>query len=275
VSCLEVLVTRSSLFFLAAGLLAAAVLLPAPAEAQGRRGPRIATRATVVIGAGAYYRPYVYDPWYPYYWYPAPYYYGGRYYSDSSALRLQVTPRQTEVFVDGYYAGVVDDFDGTFQRLNLEPGEHELQLFSPGYRSISQRIYLQPRSTFRVRHDMTPLAPGEAEPARPSNGPAPPGAGPRAQGPIGPARAPRGAPPAVRAGDYGALAIRVQPGDAEVLIDGERWQGASGDERLVVQLAPGTHHIEVLKDGYRAFATDVNVQPGQTAPLNVSLARPQ
>ena len=53
------------------------------------------------------------------------------------------------------------------------------------------------------------------------------------------------------------------------------WEGTSGDERLVVQLAPGPHRVEVRKDGYRVFATDVNVRPGETAPLNVSLSRPR
>jgi hypothetical protein len=275
-------VTRRTPLLIAVCLAAATVLLPSEANAQ-RRGPRVAPRTSVVVGVGVgvgspyYYRPYIYDPWYPYYWYPSPYYYGGRYYDDSASLRLQVTPRQAEVFVDGYYAGVVDDFDGTFQRLQLEPGEHELQLFLPGYRPLSQRIYLQPRTTFRVRDAMQPLAPGDPQPLRPAGPPAGQGVapGPRAQGP-GPA--PRGPQPratAPRAGEYGTLAIRVQPGDAEVRIDGERWEGTSDDERLVVQLAPGPHRIEVRKDGYRDFATDVNVRPGETAPLNVSLARPR
>ena len=61
----------------------------------------------------------------------------------------------------------VDNFDGTFQRLHLEPGEHDLQLFMPGHRSFSQKIYLQPGATFNVQHTMEPLGAGEAEPTRP------------------------------------------------------------------------------------------------------------
>jgi hypothetical protein len=105
-------------------------------------------RGGVVIGA--YYRPLYYssyyDPFYspfydPFYYsyYSSPYRYGaypryayGQFYSRDSALRLQVSPRETEVFVDGYYAGTVDDFDGVFQRLRLEPGAHELTLYLPG-----------------------------------------------------------------------------------------------------------------------------------------------
>src|SRR5688500_19676985 len=82
-------------------------------------------------------------------------------------MRLQVTPRDADVFVDGYYAGKVDEFDGTFQRLRVEPGEHEIQLFVPGHRIYTQKVYLQPGNTFNVRHTMVRLAPGEAEPERP------------------------------------------------------------------------------------------------------------
>jgi hypothetical protein len=266
-----------------AGLLAVATLLPAAAEAQVRRAvPRTAVRATVVVGPRYYYRPYIYDPWdpwfYPYgYWYP-PSYYGG-YYDAGAALRLQVTPRQTEVFIDGYYAGVVDDFDGTFQRLRLTPGEHELQLFLPGTRPFTQRIYLQPGNTFRVRHTMEPLQPGDPQPVRPSStgpvqgpppGPARPPMRPQDRGPRGRAPIDREGP---RDADYGTVAIRVRPADADVLIDGERWEGPSGDERLIVQLAPGPHRIEVRKDGYRGYTTEVTVRGGETSPLNVALAR--
>ena len=65
-------------------------------------------------------------------------------------------------------------------------------------------------------------------------------------------------------------AVRVQPADAVVLIDGERWD-ASGQGPLQVQVTPGPHRIEVQKDGYQTFTTTVQVRPGEQAPLNVSL----
>jgi hypothetical protein len=161
--------------------------LPAVADAQGRRVAVIRSRPAVRVGV--YYGPSIrYRPWYgigfgyyPFYgygynygfglgygygygygyypWYPP---YSG-YYDNSSSLRLQVSPRETQVFVDGYYAGTVDDFDGAFQRLRLEPGQHDLELFMPGHRSFTQKIYLQPVNTFRVRHTMEPLGAGEAD----------------------------------------------------------------------------------------------------------------
>jgi hypothetical protein len=254
----------------------AALLLPTTADAQARRRARVVHRSTVVVGGGFYYSPFFYDPWYSYQygWYP-PYAYGGR-YDDTASLRLQVTPRQTEVFVDGYYAGTVDDFDGVFQRLNLEPGEHDLQLYLPGHESVSQKIYLQRDTTFRVRHAMAPLKAGEPEPVRPT-ATAPPPAPRASQGP-GPATR-RAEPAEPRSGvqasqsNYGTLALRVQPGDADLLIDGEKWEGPTGDTRLVVQLAPGTHVVEIHKDGYRGYMSEVAVRSGETSTLNVALAR--
>ena len=65
----------------------------------------------------------------------------------------------------------------------------------------------------------------------------------------------------------------MQPGDATVLIDGERWEGAQGDERLVVELAAGRHVIDVQKDGYRRYTTEITVRAGETTTLNIALTR--
>jgi hypothetical protein len=67
------------------------------------------------------------------------------------------------------------------------------------------------------------------------------------------------------------LSIKVQPGDAAVIVDGERWQ-SSGD-RLEIQVTAGEHRIEIQKDGYQPFSTTVRVGPGDSAPINVSLTK--
>jgi PEGA domain len=36
-------------------------------------------------------------------------------------------------------------------------------------------------------------------------------------------------------------------------------------------VSEGTHHVEVRRDGYETFSTDVTVRRGETTPLNVSL----
>src|SRR5689334_24188580 len=95
-----------------------------------------------------------------------------------SSMRLQVKPRDTMVFVDGYFAGIVDDFDGAFQRLHVDAGQHSVQLFLPGHRLYSQNLYLQPGNTFTVRHTMERLGVGELDSEPPTGaprGPRPPG----------------------------------------------------------------------------------------------------
>jgi uncharacterized membrane protein len=70
---------------------------------------------------------------------------------------------------------------------------------------------------------------------------------------------------------YGTLSIRVQPADAEVLIDGERWRGPEAQDPLIVEVNEGRHTIQIQKAGYRTYLTDVEVRRGETTTLNVSL----
>ena len=272
--------TRSNTFALACALVGSALLWPSNAQAQHRRVVHSGGGRSVVAVGGYFYRPWFYDPWYgwgyPYGWHP-PYAYGAGY--GDSALRLQVEPKETEVFIDGYYAGTVDDFDGFFQRLRLEPGEHEVQLYLAGHRSVRQKVYLQPTGTFRVKHTMQPLAAGETPDPRPD----PPAGGPpqprggydafgrrdRSQRPEPPER-PEGS---ARDSQFGALAIRVQPAEAEILIDGERWDGPDSSDRLVIQLAEGEHRIEVRREGFSTYSSTVQVRRGETTSLNISLNR--
>src|SRR5207302_481352 len=63
--------------------------------------------------------------------------------------------------------------------------------------------------------------------------------------------------------EFGTLNLRVQPEDALVTIDGERWDSPQSGSRLIVQLAPGAHRIEVRKDGFRAYTSTVQIRPGE------------
>ena len=256
---------RRQLIMLAATMSAALALAPAAAEAQrgGHRGggpPPGGHRGggTIVVRGGYYgypawglgwgWGPYWSSSWYgPYWGYPYPY--GGQgYYDNAAELRLEVKPKLAKVYVDGFYAGMVDDFDGTFERLYLRPGDHELVLFLEGYRTVRQTVRLARHQEARIKYQMVTLAAGETPEPPPQPPAVPPGdptAGYPASPPLQPARpaAPRTQQPVVEAGapgqtqGFGSLVIRVQPPGADVVIDGERWQGPDGSERLVVQLS--------------------------------------
>ena len=151
-------------------LLVGGVVLPSDALAQRHRG-----RVVVAVGY-PYYSPFYWGSYYgspfwgPYgYWPPYPYY--GGYYDYSSDVRVMATPREAEVYVDGYLVGTVDDFDGWSQRLRLQPGEHEIELYLEGYRSVRQKMLFRPGETYKVRAALEKIAPGDEPAARPAPAP--------------------------------------------------------------------------------------------------------
>lgn len=218
---------------------------------------------------------YGYGHGYPYYGYggyPWGGYYGGYpyapyYYDNSSSLRLQVTPRDAEVYVDGRLAGRVDSFDGTFQRLHVEPGGREITIYHEQYRPMTEKLYVSPREGYKIQRAMEPLGPGEAAPPRPVPPPASPREREERMSPRYPARDDE---PSSR---FGTLSIRVQPADAEVFVDGERWHFSDARERLVLELSEGSHRVEIRKEGLEPYTTSIHIRAGEAATLNVSLTK--
>jgi len=110
-----------------------------------------------------YYDPftwYSYDPFWRHRYYG---YYGGGYGGYRSGygyytgeLRLQVHPKHAEVYVDGYFAGHVDDFDGIFQGLRLEEGEYHIEIVAPGYEPLEIDIRILPGRKTTYRGDLRP-----------------------------------------------------------------------------------------------------------------------
>jgi hypothetical protein len=232
-------------------------------------------------------------------------------------VRTEVKPRDAQVYIDGNFVGVVDSFDGVFQRLDVPPGEHEISIYMPGYHTYAERTLFRPGQSYHYKTDLQPLPPGAPPDPKPMPQPRSSGNGqdPNQQGygqpgygrdpnqpgygrdpnqpgygndPYGgqpmppPERAPYGRtqPPPDRPGDrnsmevaggFTTLTLRVQPADASVQIDGQRWDSPEGGSRLIVQLAAGPHRIEVRKDGFRPYSTTITIRPGEPQSLNISL----
>jgi hypothetical protein len=241
---------------------------PAPQRPAPRRD--VAVRGEVIFIGGYYY-----DPFYaPYPWWPRPTYHYRYYpiYDYRAEVRVMATPRDASVYVDGFYAGVVDDFDGMFQRLLLPPGGHTFVLYRPGFRTLQLNLYLQPGSTMRVHEALEPLPSGyasEPPPVAPAVPPPPSGSYRMPRTPA-PEPVPPPPPDASQAIGFGTLDLRVQPPDAEVSIDGQTWR-TSEPGRFVIDVADGRHHVEVTKRGYVRYSTDIDVREGRTTPINVSL----
>jgi len=226
-------------------------------------------------GYGGYWWPYAYSGWYGSGYWGYPGYGGAVYYSstpnEGGSIRVLCDPAEARVYVDGYYAGVVDDFDGLFQRLHVAPGRHEITLKLEGYTSHRMRVYVGPDATIKLHHEMQRgtgesfedltggAPPPEREMRRDRNrdeveAPAPEESRPQAD---------------ERAG---RLNLRVQPEDASVYIDGA-FRG-SGREAGALRLAPGRHRIEIVRPGFRTSEQAVEVAPGETSQLSVTLERP-
>ena len=69
-------------------------------------------------------------------------------------VKLKVKPSDAAVYVDGYYAGVVDSFDGLFQELTLEVGAHEIEVVAPWGASEVFDVYVDPYNTIDLHADL-------------------------------------------------------------------------------------------------------------------------
>jgi hypothetical protein len=86
------------------------------------------------------------------YGYPGYGYVGGGYAGSSyGGVRITDAPRDAGVYADGYYVGTVDDFDGTFQRLNLEAGSHHIEIVPQGQQPIAFDVNIRPGQTITYR----------------------------------------------------------------------------------------------------------------------------
>jgi hypothetical protein len=117
------------------------------------------------------YRPYGYG--YPGYGYPAygyPAYggypqYGYGYPGGAvnvqayGGVRIDMPQRDAEVYVDGYFAGMVDQYDGAFQQLSLTAGPHQIEVRAAGYETTAFDVNIEPGRTITYRASLRPAQP--------------------------------------------------------------------------------------------------------------------
>jgi hypothetical protein len=108
---------------------------------------------------GAYGYPWYGYPGYAYPWYGYPAYgypgyaVGVRPYG---SVRIDLPQKDAEVYADGYFAGNVDNFDGRFHHLNLEPGPHKIEVRAAGFETIMFDVNVEPGQTITYRAAMRP-----------------------------------------------------------------------------------------------------------------------
>jgi hypothetical protein len=137
---------------------------------EPRYSPRYSARAYVPFWqVRTYYRPYAFRPRFsigfnifagypvPYtYAYPYPYSYGRPPASYYGGVVLEIEPEDAAVYVDGAYAGIVSDFDGSRQPLTLTAGTHRVEVQEPGLAPLVFDVSVQPGQVIPYRGDLRP-----------------------------------------------------------------------------------------------------------------------
>jgi hypothetical protein len=75
------------------------------------------------------------------------------------SLRIDVPQREATVHVDGFYVGVVADFDGTLEHLTLAPGPHHVELRAPGFETTEFEVNAEVGRLIVYRTPMRRVAP--------------------------------------------------------------------------------------------------------------------
>ncbi|HEX7181290.1 MAG TPA: PEGA domain-containing protein [Thermoanaerobaculia bacterium] len=274
---------------------------------------------------GSYYDPYFYpygywgrfgwwwggwwwgDSYYPHYPYD---HYGRRYgrygrYGERDALGaldLDVAPGKTEVYLDGRYVGIVDQYDGFPQYLWLDKGIYDVVFFRQGYKTLARQISIYPGTVISVDDRMEP-----GESVRPEDLVSK--STERRDHRIREDATRREEYERRQRGDYGEdddwrdrgrrrgrvderdrdedreeateedrsesgwLRLEVEPEDASVYLDG-RFVGTGRELaglRRGLAVEPGDHHISVVRPGRQPEERDFEVEAGEETELEIEL----
>jgi hypothetical protein len=112
-------------------------------------------------GYDPFWSPWGYDPYYDPYW-DSRY---GRGYGQvpsqperleptTGSIRLRVSPESALVIIDGTQVGVVDDFNGLSDHLELTAGTHQLELRAQGYEPLTKTVTVRAGKTLTERLSM-------------------------------------------------------------------------------------------------------------------------
>jgi hypothetical protein len=231
---------------------------------------------------------------------------GGGRHGRMGALDLDVSPADTEVYLNGKKLGIVDDYDGWPDYLWLQPGTYDIVFYHDGFKTLARQVTVYPgqkityndhlergqairpedlQSKSHVRRDQRMSYEDQRNHQVDQQGGAPAGAATSDdwQNRVRADRAQQGT--AVQgqsvdrmpAGGSTHLHLSVDPADASVYLDG-RFVGLASEVNengagLVV--APGSHRLSVLRPGRKAEERDFDVTAGRDLDIDVKLERNQ
>ena len=223
-------------------------------------------------GSPYYYPYFAYAAW-PWGWYGGWPYRSVPYKIDPNApgaVETDVSPKKAVIHVDGEYVGQARDYNGRFNLLWLDSGEHVIEFSKDGYKTLRRYIDVQAGMHARVAERMEK---GEGLDPRSTERPEAPALDTRAAPPPpaspSPAQAPQGS---LR---RGLLRLEIGPSDAAVYLDGEFLARASELSRLhgAIPVARGPHRIEVVRPGFESRTVEVDVEGEMPVRVEIDLQR--
>jgi hypothetical protein len=259
---------------------------PPPQRASGR----------ATYGYGGYYHGYP-GGYYGYHGYP--YYYGwaawpwGWWYAGwpyyvirdgvspagSGVVETDVKPKKAEIRVDGQFVGQARDFNGRWDYLWLQPGEHVFEFSKDGYMTLRRVLKVRAGMHVQITEQLAKgegIDPRSSDPPSPAAKVEPPSSAAKVETRAG-ARAPASSDFRADLGTLrrGLLRLDVEPRDAAVYLDGEFLARASELRRLhgALPVADGVHTVEVVRPGYESRTVEVEVTADEPVRLEVVLVK--
>jgi hypothetical protein len=83
-------------------------------------------------------------------------------------LVIETIPSSAQVFVDGFYVGIAEQFGLVGRPMSIAAGSHRIELRAPGYETTAFSVMIEPNQILRYRGDMQSAAPRPAAPIAPS-----------------------------------------------------------------------------------------------------------
>jgi len=84
-------------------------------------------------------------------------------------IKLEVTPDRAAVFVDGHFAGTVNQFRGAGRAMLIAPGSHHIKIDLVGYQSFETDVTLLAKQKITVKTDLVAGTVQQADPAVKNN----------------------------------------------------------------------------------------------------------
>jgi PEGA domain len=84
-------------------------------------------------------------------------------------IKLEVTPERAAVFVDGHFAGTVNQFRGAGRAMLVAPGSHHIKIDLVGYQPFETDVTLLAKQKITVKTDLVAGTVQQADPAVKNN----------------------------------------------------------------------------------------------------------